>query len=333
MSALYVLEDGAILRKEGDQVAVIGAKSGPLLKMPLEQLEEIVIVGNATVTAPLIAELLTRGIGIAYFSRSGEFLGKLVPEMSKNVPLRWAQFRAASDPQESLAIARSIVKGKILNQRTLLMRESREGVPGLAGAIADLKLLVERVDRTQSLEELRGFEGAASARYFREWPKLIRKVGFRFPGRVRRPPTDPVNAMLSFGYTLLSNMVFAACHVVGFDPYVGFLHMDRYGRPALVLDLMEELRPVLVDSLVLALINRGQVDPEGFEEALGGGCRMDRATLRVFLQAWEDRRRTLIRHPLLQQEVPYFRVPELQARFLAKFLLGEAEEYVPFLTR
>ncbi len=333
MSALYVLEDGAILRKDGDQVAVIAAKSGPLLKMPLEQLEEIVIVGNATVTAPLITELLARGIGIAYFSRSGEFLGKLVPETSKNVPLRWAQFRAASDPQKSLTIARSIVKGKILNQRTLLMRESREGVRDLASAIADLKLLVERADRAQTLDELRGFEGAASARYFREWPKLIRKVGFRFPGRVRRPATDPVNAMLSFGYTLLSSMVFAACHVVGFDPYVGFLHMDRYGRPALVLDLMEELRPVLVDSLVLALINRGQVDPEGFEEALGGGCRMDRATLRVFLQAWEDRRRTLVRHPLLQQEVPYFRVPELQSRILAKVLLGETKEYVPFLTR
>lgn len=333
MSALYVLEEGAILRKDGNQVAVVSAKSGVLLKMPLEQLEEIVLVGNATITAPLVVELLTRSIGISYFSRSGEFLGKLMPETSKNVPLRWAQFRAAADPGKSLAIAKSVVKGKLLNQRTLLMREAREGVSDLAGAIADLKLLVERVDRAQSLDELRGLEGAGSARYFREWPKLIRRVGFRFPGRVRRPPTDPVNAMLSFGYTLLSNMVFAACHVVGFDPYVGFLHMDRYGRPALVLDLMEELRAVLVDSLVLALINRGQVDPEGFESSLGGGCRMSRATLRIFLQAWEERRRTIIRHPLLHQEVPYFRVPELQARVLAKVLLGEAEEYVPFLTR
>lgn len=333
MSALYVLEDGAILRKDGDQVVVIGAKSGPLLKMPLEQVEEIVIVGNATVTAPLVVELLARGVGLAYFSRSGEFLGRLVPETSKNVPLRWAQFRAASDPSRALAIARTMVKGKLLNQRTLLQRVAREGVPDLAGAIEDLKVLAQKADQVATLDELRGVEGAGSARYFREWPKLIRQVGFRFPGRVRRPPTDPVNAMLSFGYTLLANMVFAACHVVGFDPYVGFLHMDRYGRPALVLDLMEELRPVLVDSLVLALINRGQVEPEGFEESLGGGCRMSRSTLRTFLQAWEDRRRTLVRHPLLQQETPYFRVPELQARILAKVLLGEAEEYVPFLIR
>ncbi len=333
MSALYVLEEGAILRKDGDQIVVIGAKAGLLLKMPLAQVEEIVVIGNATITAPLVAELLSRGIGLAYFSRAGQFLGRLVPETSKNVPLRWAQFQAAANPQQALHIAKSMVKGKLLNQRTLLMRAAREGVPDLAGAVADLKVLAERVDRAQSLDELRGLEGAGSARYFREWPKLIRQVGFRFPGRVRRPPTDPVNAMLSFGYTLLSSMVFASCHVVGFDPYVGFLHMDRYGRPALVLDLMEELRPVLVDSLVLALINRGQVDPADFETSLGGGCRMNRSALRVFLKAWEDRRHTLVRHPLLGQEAPYFRVPELQARILAKVLLGEAPEYVPFLTR
>lgn len=333
MSALYVLEDGAILRKDGDQVVVLSAKAGVLMKMPLQQVEEIVVVGNTTVTAPLVHELLARAIGITYFSRCGEFLGRLIPETSKNVPLRWAQFQAAADPRRSLGLAKSLVRGKLLNQRTLLMRAAREGVSDLAGAIADLRALAERVDRVQSLAELRGLEGAGSARYFKEWPKLLRKVGFRFPGRVRRPPTDPVNAMLSFGYALLSTMVFASCHVVGFDPYVGFLHMDRYGRPALVLDLMEELRPVLVDSLVLALINRGQVEPEGFEHSLGGGCRMTRATLRTFLQTWEERRRTLVRHPLFHQEIPYFRVPEFQARVLAKVLLGEAEEYVPFLTR
>ena len=333
MSTVYVLEDGAVVRKDGDQVVVVGAKSGPILSMPLEQVEELVILGNATLTAPLVQELLARGIGVAYFSRTGKFLGRLVPETSKNVPLRWAQFTAASDEGKTLAIAKAIVKGKLLNQRAILQREAREGVSGLASAIEDLKALVHRVDRTQSLAELRGVEGAGSALYFREWPKLIRTVGFRFPGRVKRPPTDPVNAMLSFGYTLLTNVVFAACHVVGFDPYVGFLHMDRYGRPALVLDLMEELRPVLVDSLVLALINRNMVDPEGFEEGLGGGCRMSQPTLRKFLQAWEEKRRTFVRHPVFQQEVPYWRVPELQARLLARVLLGEAEEYIPFLIR
>ncbi len=333
MSALYVLEDGAILRKDGDQVVVVSAKAGVLMKMPLEQVEEIVVVGNTTVTAPLVHELLARAIGVTYFSRRGEFLGKLIAGTSKNVPLRWAQFQAAADPQRSLRLAKSMVRGKLLNQRTLLMRAARAGVSDLASAVADLRALAERVERAQSLEELRGLEGAGSARYFKEWPKLLGKVGFRFPGRVRRPPTDPVNAMLSFGYVLLSSMVFASCHVVGFDPYVGFLHMDRYGRPALVLDLMEELRPVLVDSLVLALINRGQVEPEGFEYSLGGGCHMSRVTLRTFLQAWEERRRTLVRHHLFNQEVPYFRVPELQARVLAKVLLGEAAEYVPFLTR
>lgn len=333
MSALYVLEDGAVVRKDGNQIVVVSAKNGPLLAMPLEQVEELVIVGNATVTTPLVHELLARGIGLTYFSRSGEFLGRLLPEVSKNVPLRWAQFSTAADPAKSLAIARSIVKGKLLNQRAILQREAREGMAGLASAITDLKALVARADRAQSLEELRGIEGAGSALYFREWPKLIRAVGFRFPGRVRRPPTDPVNAMLSFGYTMLTSTVFAACHTVGFDPYVGFLHMDRYGRPALVLDLMEELRPVLVDSLVLALINRGIVHPEGFEEGLGGGCRMARPTLKKFLSSWEEKRHSFVQHPLFKTETPYWRVPELQARVLAKVLFGELEEYVPFLIR
>ena len=141
MSTVYVLEDGAIVRKDGDQIVVVGAKSGPILSMPIEQVEELVILGNATLTAPLVHELLGRGIGVAYFSRSGEFLGRLVPEISKNVPLRWAQFTAASDEGKTLAIAKSMVKGKLLNQRAILQREAREGVSGLASAIEDLKAL------------------------------------------------------------------------------------------------------------------------------------------------------------------------------------------------
>jgi len=139
--------------------------------------------------------------------------------------------------------------------------------------------------------------------------------------------------MLSFGYVLLMNEVFTACHVVGFDPYLGYLHMDHYGRPALALDLMEEFRPVLVDSLVLAMINRRMVEPEDFTSELGGVKRMRPHALRKFLQTWEQKRRTFVRHPLFDREVPYWRVVELQARVLGKVLMGELEEYVPFLTR
>jgi CRISPR-associated protein Cas1 len=162
---------------------------------------------------------------------------------------------------------------------------------------------------------------------------MIRQIGFPFPGRVRRPPTDRVNSLLSFGYTLLMNEAFTVCQVVGFDPYLGYLYMDRYGRPALALDLMEEFRPVLVDSLVLSVINRRMLEPEDFESELGGVKHMRPPALRKFLAAWDQKRRTFVRHPIYDQQVPYWRAVEFQARVLAKFLMGEIEEYIPFLTR
>lgn len=333
MSTLYVIEDGAVVRKDGDQLKVFSAKDGLLLQIPLTQVEQLALLGNVTVTAPVVRTLLDRGVGLVYLTSEGKLLGRLLPVESKNVPLRWNQFQAAADPKKALRIGQSIVRGKILNQRTLLQRAGREGVSGLGETVDHLRALAERVDRVSSLNELRGVEGAAAAAYFRVWPKLIKVLGFPFPGRVRRPPTDPVNALLSFASVLLLNEVLSACQIVGFDPYVGYLHMDRYGRPALALDLMEEFRPVLVDATVLAFINRRTVEPEDFDAALGGVRRLKPHALKKFLSAWEEKRRTVIRHPVFGWEVPYWRVVELQARVLAKVLLGEIEDYVPFLTR
>lgn len=333
MSTLYVIEDGAVVRKDGDQLKLFSAKDGLLLAVPLTQVEQLVLMGNVTVTAPVVRTLLDRGIGLVYLTSDGKLLGRLQPTESKNVPLRWAQFQAAADPQRSLRLAGAIVRGKILNQRTLLQRAGREGTSEIEGTIAHLRALAERVDRATALDELRGIEGAAAAAYFREWPKLIKSLGFPFPGRIRRPPTDPVNALISFGSVLLMNEALTACQIVGFDPYLGFLHMDRYGRPALALDLMEEFRPVLVDATVLAFINRRMVEPEDFETSVGGAKRLKRHALQKFLAAWEEKKRTVIRHPVFNWEVPYWRAIELQARVLGKALLGEIEDYVPFLTR
>ncbi len=333
MSTLYVIEDGAVVRKDGDQLKLFSAKHGLLLQMPIVQVEGLVLMGNVTVTAPVVRALLDRGVGLVYMTGEGRLLGRLQPAESKNVPLRWNQFMAAADSGRRVRIARAMVRGKLLNQRTVLQRAAREGVSGLQGAVDHLRALVDRLDRAETLEEVRGVEGAGAAAYFKEWPKLIRVLGFPFPGRVRRPPTDPVNALLSFGSVLLLNEVLSACQVVGFDPYVGYLHMDRYGRPALALDLMEEFRPVLVDTTVLALINRRMVEPEDFETVVGGGRRLKPHALKKFISAWEEKRRTVIQHPLFGWEVPYWRVVELQARVLGKVLLGEIDEYVPFLTR
>lgn len=333
MSTIYVMENGATVRKDGEQLRIDLAKGETLLKMPLERLEQLVIMGNVTITAQAMKTLLQRGIPVLYITQQGKLLGKLQPFENKNIPLRWRQFEMASSPEKRFSIARSIVKGKLLNQRTLLQRAKREGVRGLEGAIQQLGILARKVDTASDVNTLRGLEGAGAAEYFRQWPNLIRQIGFRFPGRVRRPPTDPVNSMLSFGYMLLMNEVLSACHIVDFDPYLGFFHMDRYGRPALALDLMEEFRPILVDSLVLSLINRRVVEPEDFETEMGGAVRMRAHALKKFLAAWENKRRTLVRHHLFDRQVPYWRAIELQARVLARVILGEMDEYVPFLTR
>jgi len=333
MSTLYIIEEGAVVRKEGERLKVYSARDGLLLEMPTAQLEQVVLIGNVTVTAPVVRLLLEQGIGLVYMTSGGRLLGRLQPAESKNVPLRWAQFQAAADPAASLAIARSMVCGKVSNQRAFLQKAARDGVSGLEEAIDHLKALAERARRAHSLDALRGIEGAAAAAYFRQWPRLIKAFGFPFPGRVRRPPTDPVNSLLSLGSVLLLNEVLAACQVVGFDPYVGYLHMDRYGRPALALDLMEEFRPVLVDSTVLSFVNRGMVDPEDFDVGIGGTRTLKRPALKRFLEAWEEKRRTMVQHPVFDWQVPYWRVIELQARVLAKVLLGELQEYVPFLVR
>lgn len=333
MTTLYVSEVGAVVRKDGDQLKITAPKEGTLLKMPLANLEQLVVLGRVTVTTAVIHTLLKRGSGVVYLSRGGKLLGRLQPAVSKNIPLRWAQFNAAANLEARLDIAKDIVRGKLHNQRVILQRSGREGTAGLDGTIRHMRLLVKRVDRAVALDELRGIEGAGAAAYFRQWPRLIKTFGFPFSGRVRRPPTDPVNSLLSFGYVLLTNEVLSACQVVGFDPYIGFLHMDRYGKPALALDLMEELRPVLVDSLVLSFINRRMAEPEDFEIGLGGVRRMKQKTLQKFLSAWETKRRTLIRHPIFAKQTPYWRVVELQARILGKRLIGETDHYVPFLIR
>lgn len=333
MSTLYILEQGASLRKDGERLRVTLSNGEELLSLPLEQVEQILIVGHATLTAPAAQALLEQGIPVTFLTTTGRVLGRLQPFENKNVPLRWAQFQTATNPEKPLAIAKAMVRGKIFNQRCLLLRAKREGVGGLEEAIDRLKVFLEKVPMARTLDEVRGLEGAAAAEYFRQWLKLIRVVGFPFPGRIKRPPTDPVNALLSLGYSLLLNEAMRACQVVGFDPYLGYLHMDRYGRPALALDLMEEFRPVLVDSLVLAVINKEMIGFDDFETELGGAKRLKRSALKKFLRAWEQKRRTLVNHPVMGMQVGYWRVIEFQARILAKVLLGEAEEYVPFLDR
>jgi CRISPR-associated protein Cas1 len=189
------------------------------------------------------------------------------------------------------------------------------------------------VELAEDLDSVRGHEGEGSAAYFRAFGSLVKGDGFAFDKRVRRPPTDPVNALLSFGYTLLANDLHSAASAVGFDPYVGFLHADRYGRPSLALDLMEEFRSIIVDSVTLACLNKRILQPVDFDVGIGNVYTLKPEARKKFLQQYEERKATEIKHPLFEYRVTYQRCFELQARLLAKYLQGEVESYEPFLIR
>ena len=333
MSTVYLVQDGVVIRKTGERLKVT-LKKETLLDVPLIKVDQLVAFGNVTFTQAALRELLERGVDLVFLTSQGRYLGRLVPKLSKNGLLRRAQYAVACDHKRSLELARGFVRGKLHNMRTLLQRAEREkSGAGFSQAIAQLKAMMERLARATSIDEVRGIEGAGTAVYFQAFAQLIKAEGFWFPGRVRRPPTDPVNAMLSFGYVLLYKDLQAACSIVGFDPYIGYLHGDRYGKPSLALDLMEEFRPILVDSIVLSLINKRMITTSDFQVGLGQVHRMKKRALKTFLQAYEEKKRTEIKHPSLGCRVTYWRSLELQARILAKAVTGELNRYVPFLIR
>jgi len=333
MSTVYLTQDGAVVRKTGERLKVTLNKE-TLLDVPLIKVEQLVVFGSVTLTQAALRALLEHEVDLVFLTSQGHYLGRLEPGLSRNGLLRRAQYAAACDPERSLELARSFVRGKVHNMRTLLQRAKREESDAhLSPAITQLKAIMGRLDRASSIGEVRGIEGAGTAVYFQTFSQLVKADGFEFPGRVRRPPTDPINAMLSFGYVLLHKDLQAACQIVGFDPYIGYLHADRYGKPSLALDLMEEFRPVLVDSLVLSLVNKRTLTPDDFEVGLGQVHRMKKKALKTFLRTYEERKRVEIKHPSLGYRVTYWRSLELQARILAKVVTGELDRYIPFLIR
>lgn len=268
--------------------------------------------------------------------RIGRLVCRVDAPGSGNVLLRRGQFRQADDPARRADLARCLVAGKVQNARSLLLRAARESadqadrqaLQAAAGRLADtLPALAACTDA----DVARGHEGDAARAYFGAFPALVRqqRSAFAFAGRTRRPPLDPVNALLSFAYGLLLHDCAAALSCAGLDPSVGFLHVDRPGRPGLALDLMEEFRPLIADRLVLSLINRQQVRPDGVETTASGAVRMNDATRRAVLTAYQQRKREELTHPLLGQKVAVGRLPFLQARILARHLRGDLEAYVP----
>jgi CRISPR-associated protein Cas1 len=276
------------------------------------------------------------GVAVSFLTESGRMVARVDAPSSGNVLLRRTQFRLADQPVARAVVSRCVVAGKLQNCRNLLLRASRETADStdqrsLDNAIRHLAGVIPTLDSDTDADSVRGREGDAARVYFEVFGGMVRanRIEFTPNGRSRRPPLDRMNALLSFLYGLLCQDCVAACAAAGLDPSVGFLHVDRPGRPGLALDLMEEFRPLLTDRLALALVNRQQVKPGGFEIREGGGVSMDDATRKVVLAAYQQRKREEVTHPYLNQKVPLGRLPFLQARILARHLRGDLESYVP----
>jgi len=333
MSTLYLTQQDSVLRKEDERLKVT-LKGEVLLDLPALKVSQVVVMGRVTVTPHTVAALMERHINLTYLTEHGRYIGRIEPAFSKNSLLRRAQYAAAFDEHRTLMLARGFVAGKLANLRVALLRAARnsEGLD-VDNAVEAIRRAERRVETAEDLEVLRGHEGEGSAAYFGAFDRLLKADGFSFSKRVRRPPTDPVNALLSFGYALLANDVHAAVNVLGFDPYCGYLHADRYGRPSLALDLMEEFRPVVVDAVVLACLNKRIIQPDDFAVGLGEVHSLTPEGRKKFLIQYEERKGTEIQHPLFEYKATYQRCFELQARILAKCIQGELERYEPFVIR
>jgi CRISP-associated protein Cas1 len=342
LNTLYVTSEGAWLNKDGQNVVVSvdGSERG---RLPIHTLGSIIGFGRVLISPPLLGACAEAGIAVAHFSEHGRFLARVEGPVSGNVLLRRAQYRWADQPAKRDTIIKSVVAGKVLNQRTVVARSVRdhgESLPDVArsallAAVDRLASIARRLEKPADGDVLRGLEGEAGLVYFSVFDHLVRgeKPLFAFAGRSRRPPLDAVNALLSFVYSLLTADIRGALEGVGLDPAVGFLHADRPGRPSLALDLVEEFRPFFADRLVLSMINRRQLAAKDFRSLENGATLLTDEGRKAVLVAYQDRKRDEIQHPFLDEKVTVGLLWHVQAQLLARHLRGDLDAYPPFVWR
>lgn len=337
LNTLFVTSEDIYLTIDGENV-VANQNKEVMARFPLHTLSAILTFSYAGASPALMGACAARGISLSFCSPRGKFLARVVGESNGNVLLRRMQYRIADDPAQSCRIARVMIFGKLYNARWSIERTRRDhGLrvddKRLYEVSVQLKSLLPQIITETSLESLRGLEGIGAAAYFGIFNQLIlgNKDIFAFRTRSRRPPLDPVNAMLSFAYSLLSHDCASALESVGLDSYVGFLHRDRPGRSSLALDLIEELRPCIADRFVLTCINNRIFKATDFIHQGSGGVYFQDNARRVFLQRWQERKKEVITHPFLGEKIPWGLVPYLQALLLSRFLRGDLDEYPPFL--
>lgn len=337
LNTLYVSTQEAYLRKEGETVVV--EKGGQvLLRLPIHTLQGIVTFGNV-MTSPFLLNLCAeRGVAVSFMSESGRFLARVAGPVSGNVHLRLAQMRAHEDKTKKGDIAKSFVVGKLMNARSVVLRRMRDHGETFALADAAVKILdvLRRVrDSPPDAMRLRGLEGEAGAAYFQSFNDLIVSGGetFHISSRNRRPPMDPMNALLSYLYTLLAHDCRGALEGVGLDPQIGFLHEVRSGRPALALDLMEEFRAVIADRVALSLVNLRQLSASDFKRTESGAVVMSDAARKTVLQTWQKKKQEVVVHPFIGEKAPIGLLPHLQALLLARHLRGDLDAYPPYIQK
>ncbi|NPV63057.1 MAG: CRISPR-associated endonuclease Cas1 [Methanotrichaceae archaeon] len=326
---VYVVGQGHSIRKKGDRLE-IWSKGGKTSEARLREISQLNLYGNVEITTPAAVDLMQRGVPVLHFSHGGWFRGISAGHTHKNVELRIRQFQWAADRKKSLSIARLLISGKIKNCRTQVRRNDPEQS---AKALETLEKLSKDARNASSIEKLLGIEGAAAEAYFARLDSLLKSdQGFTFQNRNRRPPKDPVNAVLSYLYAILAKEMFVTLLAVGFDPYLGFYHQPRYGRPALALDMMEEFRPIIADATAITLFNKGELSEKDFIKT-GIGVSLTPKAKKKVIGGYERSIGAEITHPLFGYTVSYRRILEVQARLLSRILTGEIREYPAFLRR
>jgi len=344
LNTLYLTTDGTYAHVDGDTV-IVEMPDTDKVKIPILYLGGITCFGRITISSALLQRFAGEGKQVCFHDFTGRFKARVVGPTTGNVLLRTSQFEAFSNDVLTARLAQRFVEGKLWNARTIVMRGARES--DNSKATQELKSVGQRLKRSLHhldsmnfddevdgvVDTIRGIEGEATKQYFSVLNHLIKvdSTAFNFMNRNKRPPRDPVNALLSFGYSILTNECVGAVEGVGMDPQIGFLHTLRPGRPALALDLMEEFRFALVDRVVLTLINRRQIGKSDFVRRQGGAVEMSEEARKTFLATYQERKNIEVHHSLLEKSVPIGLLPHVQARILARRLRGEIPEYTPYL--
>ncbi|CCE23843.1 MULTISPECIES: type I-C CRISPR-associated endonuclease Cas1c [Methylotuvimicrobium] len=337
-NVIYIQTQNSWLHKDNENL-VLKVDKELKARVPIHKLQGLVCFGQVSISPYLMAHCAENGITITYLNQFGKFLARVEGPVSGNVLLRRTQHLTGADTAKSVAIARTMLTGKLYNQRSVLRRylrdygnqaEQQNMTHDLAAAEKRLSRCMQQLADCNGIDTLMGREGEAAQVYFGVFQHLIRQPGFEFDARRRRPPTDPVNALLSFCYTLLTHDCRSALETVGLDPASGFLHQLRSGRPSLALDLVEEFRP-MVERFVLSLINKRQLALNDFETWPNGSVTLKEEPRKTLLAAWQDRKQDTLMHPWFEETVPVGLLPWLQAQILARFLRGDCDSYVPFL--